>query len=115
MLHELHWIESSLAFVFGYIYPHSFSVLIINKSAAEIFVGPVSQRLMYGYQICMCLNAVRQFGVTCIEFWPLLKHSIYLSHVQWQVVNPRRACAARVTVVVLCVCVCVCQSTALIC
>ena len=24
------------------------------------------------------------------------------------VVNPRRACAARVTVVVLCVCVCVC-------
>ena len=24
-------------------------------------------------------------------------------------VNPRRACAARVTVVVLCVCVCVCQ------
>ena len=31
------------------------------------------------------------------------------------VVNPRRACAARVTVVVLCVCVCVCQSTALIC
>ena len=29
------------------------------------------------------------------------------------VVNPRRACAARVTVVVLCVCVCV--SAALIC
>ena len=26
------------------------------------------------------------------------------------VVNPRRACAARVTVVVLCVCVCVCVS-----
>ena len=25
-------------------------------------------------------------------------------------VNPRRACAARVTVVVLCVCVCVCLS-----
>ena len=24
------------------------------------------------------------------------------------VINPRRACAARVTVVVLCVCVCVC-------
>ena len=26
------------------------------------------------------------------------------------VINPRRACAARVTVVVLCVCVCVCLS-----
>ena len=25
-------------------------------------------------------------------------------------INPRRACAARVTVVVLCVCVCVCVS-----
>ena len=25
-----------------------------------------------------------------------------------QLINPRRACAARVTVVVLCVCVCVC-------
>ena len=32
-----------------------------------------------------------------------------------QFVNPRRACAARVTVVVLCVCVCVCVSAALIC
>ena len=29
--------------------------------------------------------------------------------------NPRRACAARVTVVVLCVCVCVCVSRPLIC
>ena len=27
---------------------------------------------------------------------------------RWFIVNPRRACAARVTVVVLCVCVCVC-------
>ena len=28
---------------------------------------------------------------------------------EWEnIVNPRRACAARVTVVVLCVCVCVC-------
>ena len=26
------------------------------------------------------------------------------------IINPRRACAARVTVVVLCVCVCVCLS-----
>ena len=26
------------------------------------------------------------------------------------IINPRRACAARVTVVVLCVCVCVCVS-----
>ena len=26
----------------------------------------------------------------------------------WGLINPRRACAARVTVVVLCVCVCVC-------
>ena len=26
-------------------------------------------------------------------------------------INPRRACAARVTVVVLCVCMCVCVST----
>ena len=30
-------------------------------------------------------------------------------------INPRRACAARVTVVVLCVCVCVCVSRLLIC
>ena len=29
-------------------------------------------------------------------------------HVGQRVINPRRACAARVTVVVLCVCVCVC-------
>ena len=27
---------------------------------------------------------------------------------QYIIINPRRACAARVTVVVLCVCVCVC-------
>ena len=27
----------------------------------------------------------------------------------WFVINPRRACAARVTVVVLCVCMCVCM------
>ena len=34
----------------------------------------------------------------------------------WQyIINPRRACAARVTVVVLCVCVCVCVSRPLIC
>ena len=29
-------------------------------------------------------------------------------HVSHSLINPRRACAARVTVVVLCVCVCVC-------
>ena len=29
-------------------------------------------------------------------------------YVQANIINPRRACAARVTVVVLCVCVCVC-------
>ena len=29
------------------------------------------------------------------------------------IINPRRACAARVTVVVLCVCVCVCVSVCL--
>ena len=36
---------------------------------------------------------------------------------EFLVVNPRRACTARVTVVVLCVCVCVCVSVsmALIC
>ena len=32
-----------------------------------------------------------------------MHHSLYS-------INPRRACAARVTVVVLCVCVCVCVS-----
>ena len=32
-----------------------------------------------------------------------------------QLINPRRACAARVTVVALCVCVCVCVSRPLIC
>ena len=31
-----------------------------------------------------------------------------------QVINPRHACAARVTVVVLCVCVCVCVSVCLL-
>ena len=30
------------------------------------------------------------------------------------VINPRRACAARVTVIVLCVCVCVCVSTTIL-
>ena len=43
-------------------------------------MGPVSQRLVYGYQIYMCLNAVCQFGVTCIEIWPLLKHSTFLMY-----------------------------------
>ena len=33
----------------------------------------------------------------------------------WFIINPRRACAARVTVVVLCVCQCVSVSAALIC
>ena len=28
---------------------------------------------------------------------------------QYSIINPRRACAERVTVVVLCVCVCVCM------
>ena len=32
----------------------------------------------------------------------------YLPGAPRSVINPRRACAARVTVVVLCVCVCVC-------
>ena len=30
------------------------------------------------------------------------------------IINPRRACAARVTVVVLCVCVCVCVCVCLL-
>ena len=34
--------------------------------------------------------------------------SISISEDQYILINPRRACAARVTVVVLCVCVCVC-------
>ena len=33
---------------------------------------------------------------------------VLLQFVCISVINPRRACAARVTVVVLCVCVCVC-------
>ena len=33
---------------------------------------------------------------------------------QKSIINPRRACAARVTAVVLCVCLCVCLSVTLI-
>ena len=39
-------------------------------------------------------------------------YSVYSFHCILFVVNPRRACAARVTVVVLCVCVCVCVQAA---
>ena len=38
-----------------------------------------------------------------------------LSILTLMIINPRRTCAARVTVVVLCVCVCVCVSRPLIC
>ena len=37
-----------------------------------------------------------------------LEHHYYVVYRTVSVINPRRACAARVTVVVLCVCVCVC-------
>ena len=40
-----------------------------------------------------------QKGLYCMTIIP---------HIANGLVNPRRACAARVTVVVLCVCVCVC-------
>ena len=50
---------------------------------------------------------------------PHLPHTIihvHLSHYTCisTVINPRRACAARVTVVVLCVCLSVCLSTTIL-
>ena len=39
-------------------------------------------------------------------------HTLSASHLR-QLINPRRACAARVTVIVLCVCVSVCVSVCL--
>ena len=46
---------------------------------------------------------------TCTELQnSLFTPSCILVKVNPSLVNPRRACAARVTVVVLCVCVCVC-------
>ena len=42
---------------------------------------------------------------------PLLSQSSLSGPPTLSVINPRRACAARVTVVVLCVCMCVCVST----
>ena len=50
----------------------------------------------------------------CYGYVVLLSYSVVIIF-SLCIINPRRACAARVTVVVLCVCVCVCVSAALIC
>ena len=59
------------------------------SSHSELGVNVLSGRLIQ-YPLCVCVY-VCGVVVVCVH-----------------VVNPRRACAARVTVVVLCVCVCVC-------
>ena len=45
----------------------------------------------------------------------MVSNSILCVHysINWSIMNPRRACAARVTELGLCVCVCVCLSVCL--
>ena len=50
-------------------------------------------------KLTLCVKFNFHMGVLCVS------HSL---HSPLALINPRRACAARVTVVVLCVCVSVC-------
>ena len=68
---------------------------------------------IYGSKQTESEDVAREYGLftTAINPWPPVVQLLYIPSDWSFVVNPRRACAARVTVVGLCVCVCVCYST----
>ena len=63
---------------------------------------------------CTCIINIQMYTCMYMYMYMIYVH-VYQYSVQMHVINPRRACAARVTVVVLCVSVClsVCQSVCL--
>ena len=60
------------------------------------------------YIVCDVKNCPCGYRQQPAEAHKLLVYIEYLFFYCMNIVNPRRACAARVTVVVLCVCMCVC-------
>ena len=75
------------------------------EADGTVFETPVSSTLLTVAEIlqysCMCMRqcvAIQQPSNVTYQQVPCSSSGV----------NPRRACAARVTVVVLCVCVCVC-------
>ena len=74
--------------------------LVISGSITAASDGTASKSLIHAWVYCVLLSA----SIAESDFVELQPVSVINS----AVVNPRRACAARVTVVVLCVCVCVC-------
>ena len=59
-------------------------------------------------------NSLPLCGNGCVFMWGAYKHNVVVAmgaYIHGVLINPRRACAARVTVLGLCVCVCVCYST----
>ena len=68
---------------------------------------------MYAVIFYVILNKRKLHYQKCYAFDPSnsddkVIHSYSCNEATLAIINPRRACAARVTVVVLCVCVCVC-------
>ena len=80
----------------------------VNKAFAEVTGEKVNRRAGYGLEI-PCVY--RLYGPKAyVDKMKVITDSMMSSGL----INPRRACAARVTVVVLCVCVSVCVSTTIL-
>ena len=66
------------------------------------------------HALCLCVRSFTLYSLTLLHTCAAKCYSVRLSFtvtlVICYVINPRRACAARVTVVVLCVCLSVCLS-----
>ena len=81
---------------------HAFATVILISSATNLYILAILSKETF--ILSYFANG------TCQRYY---KDTVYIdSSVTYYshryVINPRRACAARVTVVVLCVCVCVC-------
>ena len=86
---------------------HQFCVQTVNKAMqknkVELTVGVLD---IYGFEIFMVgIIPVHVYAVCSYTYNMYVNMYMYM-----YIINPRRACAARVTVVGLCVCLSVCLS-----